>query len=136
MVPSPRDGGAPDICPWGGCGGRRAAAKRSLPSVFDAGRAFAFSAGTAALEGSAGSPSLPPQTVNGRTFAEMEITAHVYPDFCLTVSVRKQGAHWKPCQALCLCLGGTEAGGKGLPVSLPAMVMPGHGTRSPATERL
>lgn len=103
----------PDIWPCGDCGCRRAAAKRSLPAVFDAGRAFAFSAGTAALGGSASSPSLPPQMVNGRTFAEMEITAHVYPDFCLTMSVRKQGAHWKPRQAPSLCSGGNGGGREG-----------------------
>lgn len=102
-MPSSRDVRAPDTWPSRGHGGRRAAAKRSLPTVFDAGTAFAFSAGTAASGGSAGSPSLPPQTVNGRTFAEMEIMAYV--DFCLTVSVRKQWARWKPRQAPSLCSG-------------------------------
>lgn len=119
MVPSSRGVGAPNAWPCGGCGGRRAAAKRSLPARPDEGRAFASSAGTTALGGSAGSPSLPPQTVNGRTFAEMEITAPVYPDFCLAVPVRKQGACWKPYQAPSLYSGGAEAGGEGV-ASFPA----------------
>ncbi|XP_054695199.1 protein eva-1 homolog C-like isoform X6 [Grus americana] len=43
----------------------------------------------------------------------MEITAHVYPDFYLTVSMRKQGARWKPCQALFLCSGERRREGRG-----------------------
>lgn len=77
--------------------------------------------------GSSGSLSLLPHRVNGRTFAEIEITAHRYQDFCLTMSGRKLGALWKPCQVLFLCPGGTEVGGKGLPVSLPAMGCQGTG---------
>ncbi|XP_051642041.1 protein eva-1 homolog C-like isoform X3 [Manacus candei] len=68
------------------------------------------------LGGSSGSLSLPPDRVNGRTFAEIEITAHMYPDFCPTVPGRKLGALRKPLQALSICPGGTEAGGRGLPV--------------------
>ncbi|XP_075369427.1 protein eva-1 homolog C-like isoform X2 [Mycteria americana] len=43
----------------------------------------------------------------------MEITAHVYPDFCLTVAVRKPGARWKPRQAPSLCSGERRREGRG-----------------------